>query len=239
MGQELVETPVLALQAQRTHGFLDDAYGAEDFMTSVATDSGVTTVTDAAGGVISLAASDGTVADNDEIYRHTISETFKFAVGKPIEFYCRAQYTEANTDDANVYIGLMDAMDANALVDNGAGPKTTASAAGFFKVDGGTNWNVIYSDSTTQVKVELTAANSLDGLAKTAGGSAYQVFEIKVLPLGSRLDVLFFINGVHVYTIADRTFANATEMDAGLGIKNGGANLETLNYDLIYCYQTR
>ena len=239
MGQKLVSIPDGALRSQRTHGFIDDAYGAEDFMTSVATDSGVTTVTDAAGGVISLAASDGTVADNDEIYRHTIGETFKFAAEKPIEFYCRAQYAEANTDDANVYIGLMDAMDANALADNGGGPKATASAAGFFKVDGGTNWNVIYSDSTTQTKVELTAANSLDGLAKTAGGAAFQVFEIKVLPLGSRLDVLFFIDGVHVYTIYDKTFANATEMDAGLGIKNGAANLETLSYDLIYCYQTR
>lgn len=239
MGYVLPTLPDAALKMQRQHGFADDFYEEGGIWATTATDSGTSTVGDAVGGTVVLAPSDGTVADNDEIYFHQTVESFKFADGKAIEGECRIQFTEANTDDANVIVALLNGWAADALQDNGAGVKANASGVGFFKVDGGTNWKVFFSDSTTQEIVELTAANSLDGTAKTAGGASYQRLGFKVLANGTRLECQFFIDDVLVYKIHDKTFANATEMEFGIGAKNGAANNESIVVDYAYCYQVR
>lgn len=234
--------PWEVLNAHRVHGIFDDFDRDVDAAewVSTLTDSGTASVGDAAKGILALVASDGTVADNDEAYIESPNETFLFAAGKAIAFGALVQFTEANTDDANVFVGLLDAVGANTLVDDGAGPKTTASGVGFFKVDGGTTWNIFASLSTTQTKVNLTAANSLDKLAKTAGGASYQRLEIVVIPKNTtQQDVEWYIDGVLVYKLTDMVFTSATEMQIGAGVKNGGANNETLNIDYIYAYQIR
>lgn len=239
MGYKHVQIPEAALLMQRVHGIADDFYEEGGAWATTATDSGTSTVGDAVGGTVVLAPSDGTVADNDEIYFHQAVESFKFADGKPIEGEVRIQFSEAATDDANVIVALLDGWAANALQDNGAGVKASGSGCGFFKVDGGTNWKVFFSDSTTQEIVELTAANSLTGTAQTAGGASFQRLGFKVLANGTRLEVQFFIDDVLVYRMADKTFANATEMELGIGAKNGGANNESIVVDYAYCFQAR
>jgi hypothetical protein len=223
-----------------THSIVDDFY-AEDtnVWTTTATDSGTSTVGDSAGGVVALQPSDGTVADNDEIYLLT-KEVYLFAAGKPLYGKHRVQFTEASTDDANVFVGFGSGIAANFLVDNGGGPAASFSGVGFYKVDGGTNWNVIFSLGSTQEKVELNAAASLTKSAQTAGGAAYQLLEIEVVPTTSALcDVFFYIDGVAVYTMKGKTFTSATEMSAVYALKNGGANQETLNVDLHVSAQKR
>src|SRR3954462_13666997 len=113
-----------ALENRREFGFFDDFewYLSPHRWTSVLTDSGTASVGDAAGGILALVASDGTVADNDEAYARTTNELFKFANNKPLLFEARLQFPEANTDDANVLVGLIDAAAANTIVDDGAGP---------------------------------------------------------------------------------------------------------------------
>lgn len=224
-----------------THGIIDDFYVRDTAAwTATATDTGTVTVGDAAGGIMALTPSDGTVADNDEVYVQT-KELFLFAAGKPIKFAASVQFTEGNTDDANVFVGLMDAPTANALVDNGAGPKTTASGVGFYKVDGGTRWQAWYSVGSTQVAADLSATNTLNKTAQTAGGSAYQLLEIECIPTTSTTqDVIFSINGTPVYKLMDRVFTSATEMAVAFGLKNGGATtVETLNIDWVACHQKR
>lgn len=240
---KLVELPDIEQLMEDSHGIADDFYHyvtGDDFST-VATDSGTAADSDAAGGVLVINPSDGSVVNNDETYVKGTQEVFKFAADKPIDFEIRLQYAEANTDDANVFAGVVDAVAANLLVDDGAGPKTTASGMGFFKVDGGTNWKIWASLSTTQTAVELTAANSLDGVAKTAGGSSYQRLRCVFLPKTSALaDILYFIDDVLVYKITDFTFTSATEMQIGFGMKNGAdTNVETLNVDYVRCRQKR
>jgi len=187
-----------------------------------------------------LIPSDGTVADNDEVYLESPNETFKFAADKPIILEGKVQFTEANTDDANVIFGLLDAVGANTLVDDGAGPKASYSGMVFFKEDGQTLWSVEASIAGTQTTAQLTAANSLDKVAKTAGGASYQKLRIEFRPFSSTAaEILFFIDDVHVYRIANFTYTSATEMQIGVGIKNGAGNLETLNIDYIGCYQLR
>jgi len=211
-----------------------------DWVTTL-TDSGTASVGDAAGGILALVPSDGTVADNDEAYVESANEVFKFAADKPLLFEARVQFTEANTDDANILVGVMDAVGANSLLDNGAGPPRSYSGAVFFKVDGGTVWQTETSNSTTQTTNELSASNvnNLSKKAQTAGGAAYQVLRIEYMPYSStNAYVSFFVDGV-LCAQHDYIFTSATEMQIALGVKNGGANNETLNVDYVACTQSR
>lgn len=221
--------------------YLYDDFVSEEttVWTTTATDSGTSTVGAGVGGYVTLNPSDGTVADNDEIY-FLSQEVFKIVSGKEIYFNAIGYFTQANTDDANAFIGLMDGAAANSIQDNGAGPKASFSGAGFYSVDGGANLYVIYSDGSTQTKVELTADNSYDKQAHAAGASANQTFEILIKPYSSaKVDIEFMLDGVLVYKMKDKTYANATETAVVFGMKNGGANQEGLVIDAVYCGQTR
>ncbi len=219
----------------------------DDFLTkdttiwsSTLTDTGTANCTDAAGGVIALIPSDGTVADNDEAYIHVANETFKFADDKPLVAECRIQFTEANVDDANVMFGLLDAPGANSIQDNGAGPPASYSGVNFHKVDGGTTWIVENSIAGTQKTTTLDATGSLTKAAITAGGAASQVLRIEVRPITSTLmDIIFSVDGVVVAKHKDQPMASATEMKLFVGVKNGGANNETVNVDYIWASQKR
>lgn len=189
---------------------------------AVISDAGTCTISDGVKGI--LAMSPGAV-DNDEIYIAAATETVKFASGKVFLAETLIQFTEANTDDANVIFGFANAVAANTLVDNGAGPKATGDYVAFWKVDGGTKW---YAG----VQSNGTATPSADTVTvATAGGSAYQRLRILVTCVSATEAVAEFeVDGVNVATI-HFTYASATEMQLVLGVKNGGANAETLNVD--------
>lgn len=231
--------PDAAQNYTRTFGFVEHFDGLNSARwTSTLTDSGTAAVGDEVGGVVTLSPSDGTVADNDEAYIAT-KEIFKIAAGKAIALGGLLQFTQAATNAANVFFGLMDAVAANALQDNGGGPKSSFSGAGFFCKDGNVNWHVIYSDGSTQTIAELTATNSLNKQANVAGGAAFQLLEIDIVPKTSALvDVVFKINGSTVYKMLDRTYANATEISAAVGVKNGSANQQALKADAVVCHQS-
>lgn len=235
----LLPRPESSLLPQRAfgcdHDFLEFVSG--DLFTDLSPDTGAgVAITDAAGGVVTLTTG-GT--DNNECYLHTTKELFKFASGKPLFFEARIQYAEANTDDANVIVGFLDAAGANALVDDGAGPKSSYSGALFFKVDGGTRWNVETSIGATQTTLELTATDSIDRNAHTAGGSSFQVLRIEVTPRNAtEAEASFFIDNIHVAKIYF-TFTGATEMNAVVGVKAGGANSEVVSVDYISAWQLR
>jgi hypothetical protein len=85
----------------------------------------------------------------------------------------------------------------------------------------------------------LTATNSLNKQANVAGGAAYQLLEIDIVPKTSTLvDVVFKINGSTVYKMLDRTYANATEISGALGVKNGTAAQQTLKGDVFAAHQS-
>lgn len=231
--------PEAATLYSRTFGFVEHFDGLNSARwTSTLTDSGTAAVGDEVGGVVTLSPSDGTVADNDEAYIST-KEIFKIAAGKALSVGGLVQFSQAATNAANVYFGLMDAVGANALQDNGAGPKASFSGAGFFAKDGSTLWNVIYSDGSTQTIAELSATNSLNKQANVAGSAAYQLLEIDIVPKTSTLcDVVFKINGSTVYKMLDRTYANATETSAMVGVKNGTAAQQVLKCDAVAAHQS-
>jgi len=158
------------------------------------------------------------------------------------------QWTEANTDDANVICGFKDAVAANSLLDDGGGPAASYSGAVFFKVDGGTTWNVETSVGSTQLTKTLTADVSLDNVAHSSSSTSYQILRVEIHPFTStQVRVEFYIgvlasagdwNMKHVATNYV-TFSGATEMQAFCGIKNGAGNAETLRIDYLGCGQLR
>lgn len=244
MPKELMLPDEADLMARQT-GFIDDFHGfltasSAPYYTVVTAVDGSVLLSDAAGGKVAIKSAVAT-AGNEDCYLVREPEAFLFAADKPLVFAARVQSTEDDTNQNNLFVGLTDGAAANLLVDNGAGPKTSGTTLAFFKVDGGLNWWVHASISTTQTSVQLTAANSLDKQAHESGGAAYQRLRIEFKPFSStQADVEFYIDGVLVYKISGWTFTNATEVQAVCGTKDGdSADEVTINLDYWYCYQLR
>lgn len=231
------------------HGFCDDFdhLVTADRWTPVLTDSGTATVGDAAGGILTIAPSDGTVVDNDEAYLVSTAELFLVAADKPIVIEGRLKFTEANTDDANVIFGLMDAAGANSLLDDGGGPAASYDGAVFFKVDGGTRWQVESSNATTQTTTDT----------EYTAGAEYHTLRIEITPISSAdASVTFWIdeaggqdaiqcreNGANPRTPAIKhtlAISGMQEMHVIAGMKNGDdTNVESLLVDYISVWQKR
>ena len=239
-----LEIPQVADLGRLYHGFYDDFQYESSLWTTTATDAGGSNILAQTGGVMELDASDGTVADNDEVYLAT-REVFLFEASAPLVVEALVKFVEANTDDANIMFGLMDAVGANSLLDNGGGPKASYAGAVFFKVDGSTYWQAESSDGATQKTTLLDGTQPVmqgspaTGEAQTAGGT-WQTLSIEWRPkTSSKADVLYWIDGVLVAKHVDFTYANATEMAVAAGVKNGGANEEKLDLDYVFAYQKR
>jgi hypothetical protein len=138
---KLLSLPERYYLGRRVHGFFDEFYEfvSGDLWTLVTDMDGSATVLDAAGGKIAIASAADT-AGNEGAYLKGNKESFKFAANKPLLFEALVDFTEAAVNQANVIVGLMDAVAADALVDDGAGPKASYSGAVFYKVDGETVW---------------------------------------------------------------------------------------------------
>jgi len=194
-------------------------------MTATATSGTVAAVTAVPGGGVSLTtqASDnavGTLTQNAKIW--TVAQD------KPISIGIRAQYAEGNTSAANVLLGLHSATVASALANDGGGTPSSYSGFAFYKVDGGTYWKCESSIGTTKVTTTLDGNNALK-VTKTAGGSAYVLFEIDILPKTSTLcDVVYKMDGSVVAKHTDFTFTNCAAMAIVGVVKAGSSTAETL-----------
>lgn len=189
---------------------------------------GTVAALNARGGGVSCTTA---ATDNDPAGLKTDGELAVVAEDKPLMFRARVQFSEANTDDANVFVGMADQALTAILQDDGAGPPADYSGLGFYKTDGGSaNWSIEAANSTTHVTKELDSVNSFDGNAHPAAGSSYQELEINVVPKTSAVaDVVFKIDGITVYKITDWTFTSLGEMALTAAIKAGSANAEALN----------
>lgn len=200
-----------------------------DGLKVVATDGGSVSVSDGVKGVVAITPSDATAGDNDEIYLATDTELFKFAAGASFEGEACLKYAEASTSAANVFFGFMNAFAADALVDGGGGPKATGDYVGFWKVDGGTQWYV-------GAQSNGTAAPSVDALGvpnTTSATSDYVKLHVKVVCLTSaRAQATFTVDGVCIGSV-EFAYASATEMQLGVGLKNGTTTAETLYLDYL------
>jgi len=182
--------------------------------------------------------------DNNEAYIFT-DEVFKFTADKPFIAHVSVQYAESATDDANVAVGLMDAVGANSILDNGAGPKAAYSGAVVYKTDGSTVWAVEASVNGGATQYGGTSTT-------TAGGTTAQVIRIEFQPFSStKGDVLFSIadaGGTNFIPLEDSNgnilkyeidFTTVTEMSLFAGAKAGSASSELVYIDFLGAAQTR
>ncbi len=196
--------------------------------TSLAADSGTSVAVGTTPGGVAVLTTGAT--DNNEAALYTTNAVFLLAANKNTYGEFRAQYAEAATNAANVFLGYASSPGANLLVDDGAGPRTSGTIIGFYKVDGDTKW-VCYTRSNSVVYTN-TSTN-------TAGGSAYQTFGIEIVELlGTTCTVVFKIDGQLLRDSStgqvirhNILVASASAMALVAYVKAGGATSEVLNVD--------
>ena len=202
------------------------------------TDSGTVLMGDNAGGIVTLTPSDGSVVDNDEAYLATPNENWIFGTNRHIYGKAKIKFTEVTTNKLNWAFGFQNAVGANSLVDDGAGPKVTGSTLAIYKVDGGQVFRCVSSCNGTSTD---TISN------KTASAATWYVLEIICGDWdGTSMQVNYRVDGEYLkdtngyvikHTVA---IASATEMQMWLGVKLGAAtNNDTLLCDYWYGASTQ
>ena len=201
MGNAL-ELSLDELRKPNTHGFFDDldAYVTGGRWTALAADSGASVAMEdysssyGFNGSV-LFTTGGT--DNNEATIYTTKKNYLLANDKPFDLRCRLQFTEAATNTANVFFGFTSAPGADLMVDNGAGPATSMSGVGWYKIDSSsnTNWNTITSIGSTQTLTQLNATNSATKAALSAIGGGVTTLGIKGRYVSStQVEVEFLID---------------------------------------------
>lgn len=196
-------------------------------------------------GVLSI-TQDAT--DNDEIYFQSTVMPFLIANGKPMFMEIALNAAELATDDANVLVGFQSGVAAaNDLLDDGAGPKASATQCIIYKLDGGTKW---VCRSQIGAGVGRTTTESQHVSAPLSTG-LYTKLRIEVIPQSSTLAEVIFsiddgVNGMRQmldangYPIKHQlTYTNAVACGTFFGHKNGSATADVLLVDYVYAAQKR
>lgn len=206
----------------------------------------VTQDADDPNGVINLT---GGANDDGEAYIYRPG-TAALATGKNHLVIARLQFTEANTDDANIIFGLNSAVPATgALQDAGAGPAASYTGINFHKVFNGTRWMFESSVGATQ---------TTDTVDATAGGSSFVTLAFELIPFSSTefwaipwIDTAGRNNLVQPFAYSANpnprqvaikhrvTWSSGLPLYVFFGVRNGSANAETLKVDLSIFRRTR
>ncbi len=237
---QTVFIPELFARSQLSHSDLDDMreYTAAQKWTLT---GGGTFAVAGVGGLGTLTPGAG---DNGQGYVQETNLPVLLAAGKPTYFKAFMKYAEAATNVANIFIGFDSAMATNHLVDNGGGMIVTGQHSVFYKIDGGTTWQVESRNGSGAT----TANVQTNDTGITAGGTAYHLFEINTVDqgVGTNYEVTYKIDGVTclnpttgrpiVHVLA---YTSSVAMGRSFGVKNGSASLETMIVDFIGYAQTR
>lgn len=214
-----------------------DHYVTADTWTTTASDSGTVAVSDSSAGVVVLSPSDGTVIANDETYLKSTTEVFKVGSGAHLYGECRMKVVEAATNIAAAFFGFQNAIAANSIVDGGLVLRTTGDCFAIYKTNGALTWKAISSVNGTQTI--STAVNVLVS-------NTYYNLRIEVRAVdGTNVESTFFVddqplrdsNGKSIKHLT--AFASSTEMNVGVGIKNGANTThDKVHVDYICATQT-
>ena len=230
-----------------------DAHGFTDFFDHIITADRWTITKDGSATVSCLEAGKAGVTiatgatDNQEGYVHTSFEQFLIAEGKPIVGRFKLAYVEAATSAANICVGFFNAGATQCMLDDGAGPKASYSGACFFKVDGGTRWQVESSDAGDQTTTDTEQP------AGAASIAPIEPLEIRITPVDSAIAEIEFWYGrsgkdlhqLREYGSNPRTpaikhsltYNSAEPMDVVLGCKAGAGSDETPIFYQASCWQ--
>jgi len=211
--------------------FFDDFFTYDTTIDwTVVEDAGATEadkLLDAANGVLQIGC-DGDA--EDECYISSVAENWLFSTTKKLFFEARVKLTEANTDDANIIVGLSDTVAADSLRDAGAGPMQSYDGAVFFKVLDEAVWQFEASNAAVQ-DTEASIGAFSDGAWQTLG-FLYDYND------GVTATITPYVDGV-AGTAVSLTIAGLAEMHILLGVKAGGGNEEALLVDYVHVVTER
>jgi hypothetical protein len=207
------------------------------------TDTGTVAIGDEVGGVVTLTPSDGTVADNDEVYLATANELFKYGANMGLYGRFRIQFTETTAGIYNCAVGFMNAVGADSIVDNTGLPKASGSTLAIYKTDGSQVWKCCSAVNGTATHTTSTKSST----KSTSVGGGWQELEIEATPTDSlSYTVTFSVDGEKLRDSSglvirhNLAFASATEMQMFIGAKLGAAtNNDVLKCDYAYGAQRR
>ncbi|QJW98677.1 hypothetical protein [Frigoriglobus tundricola] len=155
----------------------------------------------AAGGIVSL--TDVSTTANDELYVYSRQALFQpgnqGAVVQNLYMEATVQWVEANTNQLNLFFGIMSNVATGALVTANGGLRATGTAIGLRKQGGGTNW-IAHAQNPSGV------SSALDDLSATPAGNStsYTTLGINVFvqgsltgaALGSWAEISYTVDGV-------------------------------------------
>lgn len=202
----------------------------------------------AQGGQLVLTTSAGHTSNVAMV--HTTNKPFLIAQDQPLIAEARLQFTEQNTNEANVVFGLSSVITGQGgLFNADTGVSSNFSGALIYKLGGTSQWNTISSIGAVQT---ITKVNTLDANGKASDGN-WHTFRIEIQPITASLaEVRYFIDGLQlrstvvptaVMGIVDQmTYTGAAAMAVVAGIESGATtatNAEVLNVDYIDAEQVR
>jgi hypothetical protein len=233
-----MQVPNYAGESRLAFGFFDDFEWliSPHRWTSLVADAGATlTVSSLRSGKFSLLT--GAVLNNEGAV-FTTNKNFLFADDAPMIYEGYIQFSEAATNFANVCAGFSSAFGADLLLDSGAGPATSQSAALIYKVSGETTWRFVTS---------LGAVQTISRSTATAGGAGFQRLTVEVNAIsGTQVECVPKVNGEQLLALTTLapikhmiTFSGAAQMGCGVYVKAGSGSAETLVTDYISAWQKR
>lgn len=230
-----------SLELRRTSGIFDHFNSYTDTQLWTAGGSGGTVAnSDGDGGILTLTT--GAAQDQDAIVR-TTRKLYTFVSGKPMLFQIGLSYTEANTNQAGIFVGFASSF-TDILTDTTYALPASISACGIFKKPGDILWSAFTSVGTTQYTTQSKTSCIQAGLP--------QELVIQVMLAGSNLEATFWAGGFgatasgrvpmlpNVTTMAAMqpikhviAYSGAVAMYAGASVKAGSSSSEVVSVDYL------
>ena len=132
-----------------------------------------------------LALSDAPMAANDEMYVFSKQTLFQpgnqGTVVQNMYMEAYIQWVEANTNQLNLFFGIMSGVGTGALLTGSNGIRTTGTAIGLHKLSGGTNW-IAHAQNPAGV------SSAADDLSATPAGNStsFTTLGINIFVQGSQ-----------------------------------------------------
>ncbi len=174
--------------------------------------------------------------DNDEAYVHSNHEVFKLQANKHLWWEARVKLTESNTNTANFIVGLSEAVGADHLQDNGAGPPASWDGMAWYKVDGTMSLSfessLAAAQTTSSALITHVSAQTyrLGAWCFPASATTFTVYpwyydETSGSPT---------LDTTNTHTL---TLTGHGEMEAFFGVKTGGTAEEYIDIDYFWVAQ--
>jgi hypothetical protein len=250
VGQKLTDTfPEITLRRNfRVFDDFGEGYTTGQRWTTINSGAGTNTLSSSLEDGVLVMANGSNTNDAQGIYLTTPS--FLWASNTNHVAEALIQFSEASTNNANIFVGFSSVNTASLLVNASGGMNTSFTGAGIWKQGGSLNWRTISSQSTTQT------INNTTNYA-TAGQSGYQRLRIEVNIVNGVAEIVYRIDqaGTNppgggttpVLTTASLqrpikdyiTLSSPAAMYLVALVKNGTTSSETLNIDYFSGWKVR